>query len=85
MRHLTGSVYAEFDKPVRMYRGETMAGIVTDESRNDPDRGFVGGYYLQLLALRVPFLDPGACGPELAAKMDAHERTHPPTTSAPAA
>src|SRR3978361_1471608 len=29
MRHLTGSVFATFDKPVRMYRGETMAGIVT--------------------------------------------------------
>jgi choline dehydrogenase-like flavoprotein len=79
MRHLTGSVYAEFEKPVRMYRGETMAGIVTDESRNDPDRGFVGGYYMQLLSLGVPFLaaflDPGAWGPEFAAKMEAYERT----------
>ena len=26
MRHLTASVYAIFDQPVRMYRGETMAG-----------------------------------------------------------
>jgi hypothetical protein len=25
----------KFDKAVRMYCGETMAGIVTDESRND--------------------------------------------------
>ena len=56
MRHLTGSVYATFDKPVHMYRGETMSGIVTDESRNDPARGFVGGYYMQLLSLGVPFL-----------------------------
>ena len=31
MRHVTGSVYAAFDKPVHMHRGETMAGIVTDE------------------------------------------------------
>jgi choline dehydrogenase-like flavoprotein len=79
MRHLTGSVYAEFEQPVRMYRGETMAGIVTDESRNDPDRGFVGGYYMQLLALGVPFLaaflDPGAWGPDFASKMKAYERT----------
>ena len=43
MRHVTGAVFATFDQPVRMYRGETMAGIVTDESRNDPGRGFVGG------------------------------------------
>ncbi len=26
MRHVTGSVYAEFEKPVNMYRGTTMAG-----------------------------------------------------------
>ena len=30
MRHMTGSVYAIFDKPVHMYRGTTMAGIITD-------------------------------------------------------
>ena len=36
MRHMTGSVYATFDKPVHMYRGTTMAGIVRDEARNDP-------------------------------------------------
>ena len=54
MRHVTGAVFATFDKPVRMYRGETMAGIVTEESRNDPGRGFVGGYYVQLHSLGVP-------------------------------
>ena len=36
MRHLTGSVYGEFEQPVRMYRGETMAGIITDEARQRP-------------------------------------------------
>ena len=39
MRHMTGSVYAVFDQPVRMWRGTTMAGIITDESRHDPSRG----------------------------------------------
>ena len=34
MRHMTGSVYAVFEKPVHMYRGTTMAGIVRDESRS---------------------------------------------------
>ena len=47
MRHTTGSVYAIFDEPVRMYRGTTMAGIITDEFGNDPARGFVGGYELE--------------------------------------
>jgi len=78
MRHLTGSVYGEFEQPVRMYRGETMAGIITDEARNDPDRGFIGGYYMQLLALGLPFyaafLDPGGWGPDFAARMEAYER-----------
>ena len=31
MRHMTGSVYAAFDKPVRMWRGTTMAGIDDDQ------------------------------------------------------
>ena len=43
-----------------------MAGIITDESRHDPSRGFVGGYELETLALGLPFmaafLDPGAWG-----------------------
>ncbi len=56
VRHVTGAVFATFDKPVRMYRGETMAGIVTDESRNDPGRGFVGGYCMQLHSLGPSFL-----------------------------
>ena len=32
MRHLTASVYAIFDQPVRFYRGETMAGHIEDEA-----------------------------------------------------
>jgi choline dehydrogenase-like flavoprotein len=76
MRHLTGSVYGIFENPVHMYRGETMSGIVTDESRNDPGRGFLGGYYMELLSLGpaflAAFLDPGAWGPEFARIMEAY-------------
>jgi choline dehydrogenase-like flavoprotein len=79
MRHLTASVYSRFDKPVHMYRGETMAGVIADEAGNDPDRGFVGGYYMELLALGVPFLaafiDPGAWGPDFTAAMQAYDYT----------
>ena len=74
MRHMTGSVYAAFEEPVHMWRGTTMAGIITDESGNDPDRGFVGGYEMETLALGLPFmaafLDPGAWGKGFTAKMD---------------
>lgn len=77
LRHMTGSVYAVFEKPVRMYRGTTMAGIITDEARNDPSRGFVGGYEMETLSLGVPFmaafLDPGGWGKEFAWWMDGYE------------
>jgi choline dehydrogenase-like flavoprotein len=77
MRHLTGSVYAIFDKPVRMYRGETMAGHIEDEAPHDESRGFAGGYYMQLLSLGVPFLAafmaPGAWGREFTSAMEAYE------------
>ena len=74
MRHMTGSIYAWFDKPVRMYRGETMAGIVKDEARHDPSRGFVGGYYMETLSLGPAFLssfiEPGMWGPRFTGMMD---------------
>ena len=77
MRHMTGSVYAIFDKPVHMYRGTTMAGIITDESRHDPSRGFVGGYEMETLSLGIPFmaafLDPGAWGREFSSAMSGYE------------
>ena len=77
MRHTTGSVYAVFPEPVKMWRGTTMAGIVQDEARHDPSRGFVGGYEMETLSLGVPFmaafLDPGAWGREFASAMDGYE------------
>ena len=77
MRHMTGSVYAVFDKPVNMYRGTTMAGIITDESRHDPSRGFVGGYEMETLSIGVPFmaafLNPGAWGREFSSAMEMYQ------------
>ena len=77
MRHVTGSVYAVFDRPVRMWRGTTMAGIIQDEARNDPARGFVGGYELETLSLGLPFmaafLDPGGWGREFTTALDSYE------------
>ena len=77
MRHMTGSVYAVFDKPVRMWRGTTMAGIITDESYHDPKRGFVGGYEMETLSLGLPFmaafLDPGGWGREFTTALDGYE------------
>lgn len=76
MRHLTGTAYARFEKPVRMYRGETMAGLVADEAKHDPSRGFVGGFYFETLSLGpaflASFLEPGSWGRELTSWMDAY-------------
>jgi choline dehydrogenase-like flavoprotein len=74
MRHMTGSVYGVFDQPVHMFRGTTMAGIIQDESRHDPSRGFAGGYEMETLSLGLPFmaafLDPGAWGRGFTRKME---------------
>lgn len=79
MRHTTGSVYAQFEHPVHQYRGETMAGIIADEARHDPDRGFAGGYYLETLALGPAFLaafaEPGSWGPDFTSILDGYANT----------
>lgn len=78
MRHMTGSVYAVFEKEVHMYRGTTMAGIITDESRHDPSRGFVGGYEMETISLGLPFMaaffDPGAWGRKFTEAMESYTR-----------
>jgi choline dehydrogenase-like flavoprotein len=77
MRHMTGSVYGIFEKPVHMYRGTTMAGIIQDEAKHDPKRGFAGGYELETLSLGLPFmaafLNPGAWGRSFTAAMDRYD------------
>lgn len=77
MRHMTGSVYALFDKPVNMHRGTTMAGIIMDESKHEPKRGFVGGYEMETLSLGLPFmgafLDPGSWGREFTTALDSYD------------
>jgi choline dehydrogenase-like flavoprotein len=76
LRHMTGSVYAVFERPVHMYRGTTMAGIVRDEARHDTARGFAGGYELETLSLGLPFmaafLDPGAWGRGFTSALDGY-------------
>jgi choline dehydrogenase-like flavoprotein len=79
MRHMTASVYASFERPVRMWRGETMAGVIADEAGNDPGRGFVGGYFMETLSLGpafyAAFVEPGAWGRELAGMVDRYSHT----------
>jgi choline dehydrogenase-like flavoprotein len=78
MRHMTGSVYAVFDKSVHMYRGTTMAGIIRDEAGHNPSRGFMGGYEMETLSLGLPFmaafLNPGAWGRSFTSAMEGYPR-----------
>lgn len=78
MRHMTGSVYAVFDKSVHMYRGTTMAGIIRDEARHNPSRGFLGGYEMETLSLGLPFmaafLNPGAWGRSFTSAIEGYPR-----------
>jgi choline dehydrogenase-like flavoprotein len=73
-RHTSGSVFATFDDPVHMYRGATMAGIVTEESDHQPRRGFAGGYELETIGVGLPltaaFLMPGGWGRKLTSAID---------------
>ena len=77
MRHTTGSVFGVMPRPVRMWRGTVMAGIVQDEARHDPRRGFSGGFEFETISVGLPFmaafLDPGGWGPGFAAAMDSYD------------
>ena len=49
MAHLTGAVYAMMPGEVNLHRGTQMAGIIRDEQKHDPRRGFAAGYELETL------------------------------------
>ena len=80
MRHMTGSVYAQFEKPVRFYRGETMAGHHRRrvDARRDARllrRLLPGDCWRSARPFLAAFLDPGGWGPEFTEFMDGYERT----------
>jgi choline dehydrogenase-like flavoprotein len=71
LRHMTGTVYAIMPGPVNFDRGAQMAGIIKDESRHDPSRGFAGGYEMETLpgfgpASVATNIVPGAWGADYA-------------------
>ena len=78
-RHTAGFIWGVFERPIRFWRGTTLAGIVEDETKHDPKRGFAGGYHLELAALDLPSLPLAGfpCtfwGPELGFIMDRYDR-----------
>lgn len=70
MKHTSAGTLGVFDKPVNMHRGTSQAGMLEDERRHDPSRGFVGGYNIEAVGsgpagLAQGYL-PGVWGRELA-------------------
>lgn len=48
MRHVSQGVCAVMPGPVHPHRGARSGGFIRDEHRHDPERGFAGGYLLEL-------------------------------------
>jgi choline dehydrogenase-like flavoprotein len=73
---ITGFVWAIFDEPVYSWRGATIAGVIEDEAINEPRRGFVGGYRIELVTLDLPTLPlvglPFAWGRDFASIMEGY-------------
>ena len=71
---ITGFVWGIFDKPVYSWRGATLAGVIEDEAVNNPQRGFAGGYRIELVTLDLPTLPlvglPYGWGRDFAAIME---------------
>lgn len=55
MAHTTAGLLSIHDKPIHMHRGNAVAAVISDEAKNDPSRGFVGGYHFEVLQLGLPF------------------------------
>ena len=58
--HVLGFVWGIFEQPVHAWRGAILAGVVEDENVNNPKRGFVGGYHLELAMIDLSSLPMAA-------------------------
>ncbi len=48
MRHMANGAYAVMPGPVNSHRGARQAGFIRDEHYHNPERGFAGGYLMEL-------------------------------------
>lgn len=77
MNHATAAAVSINKKPVYMYRGFDIAAVVADEVALDTRRGFFGGYYLEGLALHLPytaaFMKPGGWGRDVTSALEMYD------------
>jgi choline dehydrogenase-like flavoprotein len=79
MGHTTAGLFSIYEKPINMHRGNAVAAIIADESRNDPSRGFYGGYYFEVLQMGLPFVaaflrPPSGWGREMTTALEQYDR-----------
>ncbi|MCA7083600.1 GMC family oxidoreductase [Cupriavidus sp. DB3] len=77
MNHATAAAVAIHRKPVYMYRGFDIGAVVADEVALNTRRGFNGGYYLEGLALGLPytaaFMKPGGWGRDVTSALEQYD------------
>lgn len=77
MNHATAAAVAIHQKPVYMNRGFDIGAVVADEVALDTGRGFNGGYYLEGLALGLPytaaFMKPGGWGRDVTSALEMYD------------
>ena len=78
MRQFTNMVMSEMPGAVNFHRGTQVGGLIRDEARHDPRRGFVGGYVIAPVPLSPENLAanvmPGKWGKELAGVMEEYTK-----------
>lgn len=76
MTDILGRVIAVMPGEVHNYRGTTNAGLVADEMRHDPERGFAGGYVFATRGIHLPLFpnepEPMGWGQEYAEILEAY-------------
>jgi len=55
MRHMANFANTIMPGPVYRYRGAVQGGLIRDEHRHDPERGFAGGFLMELLGSAPAF------------------------------
>jgi choline dehydrogenase-like flavoprotein len=77
MNHSTAAAVAIHKKPVYMNRGFDIGAVVADEVALNTRRGFNGGYYLEGLALGLPytaaFMKPGGWGRDVTSALEMYD------------
>jgi len=74
MRHLLVALLGVMPGEVNMYKGAQIAGVIRDETRHDPGRGFVGGFQLHTVPftprIMANLLMPGQWGSKFTKLLD---------------